>query len=402
MPTPGQLRVTMLDLLSIVPYYTGYLCAALAKAGVDVKLAAVTYHLDHTWFQRMGLVTRPGASDISRWIQLRPASLRQIVKFAECLLNLFAQGMGILFSKPDVLHVQFLPLLQRSLPFELWLLRWARLLGVKIVYTVHNVLPHDSGPALRRLYAHLYQELVDVMIAHDATTKQRLEKEFGIATQRIQVIPHGPLFGERSAERSRRERERLRLPQDTCIIACQGIIRPYKGIPFLLDAWKLVLASKPAAVLRIAGTGDADILEEIRRKVAEHGLQDSVILDLRFLSVDEVEDCLDSADVLVYPYREITTSGALLTGVNYSKAVIATRQPAFDLLLANEDNALLVQYGNEAALADAMTRLIEDPALRHQLGAKLSKSEFRAVGWTHIADETTKTYQDALQVGPYR
>jgi len=382
----------MLDLLSIVPYYTGYLCHALVKESVNVRLAAVTYHLDRTWFQRVGIETHPGLSDITRWINLRPAALRQAVKFAECLLNLFAQALRMAIMPPDVLHVQFLPLVQKGLPFELWLLGWARLAGIRIVYTVHNVLPHDSGPAVRRVYKRIYTQLADTLIAHDAPTKARLETEFGVPAAKIRVIPHGPMFGERSPERSRRERERLGLAQDVCIVACQGILRPYKGVPFLLDAWKLVMAQKPEAVLRIAGTGDQAVMDEIRRKVDELGLMDSVVLDLRFLSVNEVEDCLDSADILAYPYREITTSGALLTGVNYAKAVVATRQPAFDLLLDDEQNALLVPYGNEAALAGALLRLIGDPALRHRLGANLAKSEFQTVGWAQIAADTRECY----------
>jgi glycosyltransferase involved in cell wall biosynthesis len=115
--------------------------------------------------------------------------------------------------------------------------------------------------------------------------------------------------------------------------------------------------------------------------------------------VDEVEDCLDSADILVYPYREITTSGALLTGVNYAKAVVATRQPAFDLLLQNEHNALLVAYGDVDGvngLAQSLLRLIRDPALRHQLGANLAKADFQAVGWGNIAEQTRNCYHSLL------
>ncbi len=391
------MRVTVLDLLAIVPYYTGYLCRDLAKTDADVTLASVTYHLDRGWFQRMGIANRPGLSDITRWANPRPAALRQAIKLIECLLNIGAQCVRIAARRIDVLHVQFLPLAQRGLPFELWVIRWARLAGVKVVYTVHNVLPHDSA-ALRRVYEIIYRDLTDGLIAHDITTKQRLEAEFGVPPEKIRVIAHGPLFGERSPERSRRERERLGLPQDTCIVACQGILRPYKGVPFLLDAWELVMKEHPHAVLRIAGTGDDAIVEEIKTKVRDLGLEKSVLLDLRFLSVDEVEDCLDSADVLAYPYREITTSGALLTGVNYAKAVVATRQPAFDLLLQHEHNALLVQYGNTQALADSLLQLIADPALRHQLGARLAKAEFRAVGWSHIAEETRAYYQQVREI----
>jgi len=128
------MRVTMLDLLTIVPYYTGYLCRDLAKRDVDVTLASVTYHLDPTWFQRLGVTNRPGFSDLTRSINIRPRPLRQLVKATECLLNLAAQWFRIAFAKPHILHVQFLPLLQNAVPFELWTLRWARFNGVNIVF----------------------------------------------------------------------------------------------------------------------------------------------------------------------------------------------------------------------------------------------------------------------------
>ena len=385
------MQAIILDLLSIVPYYTGYLSRDLARQGVDVRLASVTYHLDPTWFHSIG-VPNQATLDTARWYRPESSAIRQPLKLIEYLFNLLALALRLIFRRPNVLHVQFLPLVARGFPFEMWLLKLARALGVRVVYTVHNVLPHDSSAALRQRYRDIY-ELADQLIAHDEHARQKLGGEFGIPAAKVSVIPHGPLFDEPPAAGSAaRERERLGIAPDACIVVTQGIIRPYKGVPFLLDAWKQVAAAHPSAVLRIVGTGDDDILAGIRAKVQELGLEKSVLLDLRFLTVDEVRSCLDGADVLAYPYKDITTSGALLTGVNYGKAVVATTLPAFELLLENERNSLLVPYADVDALAGAISRLVADRALRQRLGQALSQAEFRSTGWREIAAATRECY----------
>ena len=386
------MQAIILDLLSIVPYYTGYLSRDLKRDGVDVRLESVTYHLDPGWFQSIGVPNR-AMVDTARWYRPESSAIRQPLKLAEYIFNLGALALRLLIGRPDVLHVQFLPLVPRGLPFELWLMKLARSLGVRIVYTVHNVLPHDSSAALKDRYRQIYG-FADALIAHDEVARKKLGDEFGIPASKVKVIPHGPLFDEPPvAGSAARERERLGIAPGACIVVTQGIIRPYKGIPFLLDAWKKVAAAHPTAVLRIAGTGDDDILESIRQRVKELELDKSVLLDLRFLTVDEVRTCLDSADVLAYPYKDITTSGALLTGVNYGKAVVASALPAFELLLTDEHNALLTQYGDVDGLARALGRLVSDQELRDRLGRTLKQAEFRSTGWREIATATRECYE---------
>src|SRR6202022_3414901 len=81
--------------------------------------------------------------------------------------------------------------------------------------------------------------------------------------------------------------------------------------------------------LIIAGTGEETILREVQEQVRALGVNESVRLDLRFLRVEEVSLYYQAADIVVYPYKEITTSGALMTGGNYKKAIVATDLPSF-------------------------------------------------------------------------
>lgn len=385
-------RVVLLDALSVVPYYTGHLCAHLAQAeGVRVWPACITYHHDPEFFARLGIRTDPGLCDLA-W--RAPAPLRRAAKLGEYLANLAVLLARFLRERPDVIHVQFLPLLQWRFPAERWFLRLVRALGIKVVYTVHNVLPQDRGDRLRGAYQRVYQ-LADRLICHDREAASRLDREFGIRSGRIDIIPHGPLFEEAPGTRAE-ARARLGFAPDACVFLWQGILRPYKGVSFLLKAWPAVCAANREAILAIVGGGDPEMLGDVAREASAPSLRGRVRLDLRFVSREELADYLDAADALVYPYREITTSGALMTGLTRGKAVVATALPAFKRMLVHGENAWLVPYGDVGALAAALVRLAGDSALRKRLGDALFASQSQLPRWPEIAIRTRECYLQAL------
>jgi glycosyltransferase involved in cell wall biosynthesis len=388
------MRVFMLDLLSIVPYYTAHLCAGLAQVdGIEVTLASITYHHDPECFRRQGLRNAPGPLDIAARIPA-PATMRRVLKLAEWIVNMAALPLRLAIARPDVLHVQFLPLCEQGLPFERWLLRAVRALGVPIVYTVHNVLPQETGDRLRPLYRRIYA-LPDRFVCHDALSAERLATGFEIPADRISIIPHGPFFdGDRRPPEE--ARARLGFAPGQCLVLWQGIVRPYKGVSFLLKAWRRVCDSGAPAQLAIVGTGDAATEREIAREVRDLAVGTSVRLDLRFVSVGELEDYYQAADVLVYPYSEITTSGALMTGIVRGKAVIASALPAFEQVLRHGDNALLVRYGDVEALAASLLLVIRDPDLRAALGRRLQRTQAAVPGWHEIAARTCECYHSVL------
>lgn len=396
------LRVFMMDLVSVVPYYTGHLCAALKGiCELRAELGSITYHLDRDFFRRQNLRTNPGLLDVVSMLSSAPAGLRRTFKLGECLINMLALLFRFCFSKPDVVHVQFLPMVRYGIPFELWFLRIVRFLGCKIVYTVHNVLPQDTGNLYQPVYRRIY-DLADRLICHDTCAAARLIRDFGVQPNRISVIPHGPLFEQGSEHGARRARQRLDIAPQECVVLCQGIIRPYKGIPFLLEAWKQVSAQEPRAKLVVVGNGEPKLLREIENLVSTLGLGPSVRLDLRFVTVPELMDYYASADVLVYPYSEITTSGSLATGIGFGKAIVASRLPAFEQFLVDGDNALLVRHGDVTGLAGILIRLIREPGLRRLLGESAGKLRITGPHWPEIARQTSACYERALGRMPVR
>jgi glycosyltransferase involved in cell wall biosynthesis len=390
------IHVYMMDMLPTVPYYTGSLSASLNNIdGLRVSIGCVTYYLDRDLFHRERLVTDPALLDLVSRLRTAPAAMRRALKLIEYLTNLAALVPRFLVSRPDVIHVQFLPTVKFGLPVELWFLQIARRLGIKVVYTVHNVLPQDTGERHRAKYQRIYQ-LADRLICHDAGARDRLIHEFRVSASRISVIAHGPLLESGPTASIESFLKKMGIPANRRLVLWQGILRPYKGVSFLLNAWKQVQSKGVRATLMIVGNGEEEMTGAIRSEVARLGIESSVVLDFRFVSIAELSEYYSAADVLAYPYREITTSGALMTGIGYGKAIVATRQPAFRQVLREGESALMVEYGDVEDLAHKLTQLIEDPQLRVRLGEQARKSYVNGPQWPDIAKQTLDCYRATL------
>lgn len=387
-----QLCVYMMDLLSIVPYYTGHLASALEeRSDVRLSVAAITYYLDREYFSRQKFKLHPGLDWVSNFA-VRPAGLRRSLKLQEYIVNLCALLSRLCVLRPDILHVQFLPMLIWGAPLELWFLRCVKRLGIRIVYTVHNVLPQGTGDQRRSLFKKLYR-IPDALICHDQVARERLIREFDVAPHRVTVIPHGPLLTPDRAISADRAREELAVAKDEFLVLWQGILRPYKGVPFLLRAWRRVQAKNPSARLAIVGAADRDGVRSVADDVRKLGIEDSVRIEMRFVTERELSLYYSAADVLVYPYSEITTSGALMTGLGHGKALVTTKLEAFQSVLTDRRDALMVEYGDVEALAETILTLADQPALRDQLGAAAKRTHGQWQSWPEIAANTTALYR---------
>jgi glycosyltransferase involved in cell wall biosynthesis len=386
-----QLRVFMMDLWATVPYYTAYLSKALLHEPLHLTVGSISYYLDPTCFSSRGIKVHPGLLNIVGRFRL-PRTPRRILKLPESLLNLSALTVRFLISPPDIIHVQYLPMLQWPLPLDLWFIKLFHRRRAKIVLTVHDLLPHDTGERHRKTFHELYQ-WVDRIICHSDNIRTRLHTEFSVPLSRIDVIPHGPFFYDLPASSNE---STMALETGTPLVLWQGIIFPYKGVDLLLNAWQQVEASGVPAHLVIAGTGSPELLLEIRDLITHLHLQ-HVELRPIFISPEELVALYRLADIVVYPYRAITTSGALATGLALGKTIVASDLPVFRELLTNRHNALLIDPEDAAQLAVALIELLRDPKLRLQLASNVGTMHFGDQSWLSIARQTMKSYVDALQ-----
>ncbi len=384
-------KVVLMDLLCMAPYYDSYLIKALNDNGLPASLAAISFHLDLEYFKKNNIKIDPGLLNIVAQLGIKSQRLRSILKGLEYGINLLVYSVRFIFARPQVLHIQWLPMLTRS-KIELLFVRWVRFLGIKIVYTVHNIMPHDTEYKYFNIFKSAY-ELPHALICHTEETRVQLENNFGIRPDKIWVIPHGLMFHDHEEIDCQRAREALDLNCTFIYVLCFGIIRPYKGIEFLLESWKKVVESCNSAKLIIAGGGDLSYIEEIRQTVIDLDLAESVVYRFGFISTKELPLYHIASDILVYPYKSINQSGALLTGLSFGKAIIASRTGGFMEILTDGDNAILVEYGNVEDMSKALLRLINDPGLRNSLSSSVIEKAQTDLSWNVIAQKTIECYK---------
>jgi glycosyltransferase involved in cell wall biosynthesis len=322
-----------------------------------------------------------------------------------------------------VLHAQWalLP------PFEALLYRRLRRGGVPVVHTVHNVLPHEPSPAARWRWRALYTN-ADALIVHSRATARRLhrlldgggspdpglgpgpgrvgvglgpESALDLASRsadRIHVVPMGPFTPFDGVHPSREAaRVALHLPPEAPLALFFGLVRPYKGLDLLLEAWATVRQRSPEARLLVAGPvpGGAAAAAAWRRRIEGLGLGDTVLWHPGYVAEESVSRYLAAADVVALPYRETDDSAVLALARGHGRAVLATDVGGLREALA-AGGGRLVAPGEAEALASALQEILDDPVIRERL-----ESEQRAAAsswnWDEAARATIEVYRTVVR-----
>jgi glycosyltransferase involved in cell wall biosynthesis len=305
----------------------------------------------------------------SRLLRRSPRSrLRVPLKAAEYVPSVALLLGRLRRARPDVTHVQWLPLGRRDLV-------WARRLPGPRVLTAHNVLPH-SGEAdadeRRALYG-----VFDRVVVHTRGGAEQLAR-FGVPAERIVRIPHGTFDTPASIE-----------PPSGRTLLFFGLIRRYKGLDVLVRA----LAEVPDARLVVAGD-PLDPIEPIRALAAELDVVDRIDWQLGYLHENEIERLMRDATLAVFPYRGgESASGALATALGHGRPAVVS-----DVLgeLVEEHHAgAVVPRENPGALAAAIRELLDDPAALNR-AFRGTEAARRALSWDAIAEAHERLYSDLL------
>lgn len=305
--------------------------------------------------------------------------------------------------KPDILHLHWThPFLVASSRWDTILkstsficeLVMLKLFGIKLVWTVHNIASHEGRFRSIELFFHrLLARVCNRIIVHSLSAKTDVMNAYGMTNDsQIAVIPHGNYINSYKNEVDRSEaRERLRIDSESLVFLCFGSIRAYKGIPELINAFQTL--GLPAARLLIGGRPFTDeISRDLLKMCSENG---SITCVFEFIPEDAVQIYMNAADVVVLPYRDILTSGAVILAMSFGKPIIAPAMGCIPDILDDEGS---FQYdpSREDGLLEAM---------QHALGAdllKMGKHNFELaeqLQWNDIGRRTREVYQECLTGG---
>lgn len=242
-------------------------------------------------------------------------------------------GQSARLSRGDILHLHWTSPLVQSVESEsgadarlvevIDLLDDLRDRGVRLVWTVHNRLPHELNHRTQEIT--LFQAIADradVIHIMSPATPEVLAETCILPSERVRMIPHPSYQGVYGGPPRRFEsRQQLGLGEDEVAVLFLGQMRPYKGIDLLLTAVGAAAAQNPSRplVLLLAGSASDEARAELERMMPS-GVR--AITRFEFVPDAEVGQWFAAADVAVFPYRAILNSGSVHLAATYDVPVI--------------------------------------------------------------------------------
>ena len=362
------MRVDVVDPSAFTPPYDHGLCCALGHAGVSVELVTSRFAYGEVptpvgYVRRELFYRRVHAPVNSR----RRRVLKALVHGPEMLAYRREA------RRADLVHFQWL-----EIP---WLDR--RLLPDRpLVLTAHDLLPREPHPGQLRAQRRAL-DAVDAIVVHSAYGRDQLVGGLSLDPAKVHVIPHGAfahLAGLPAAG----------LPPELAadgrpVVLFFGLLRPYKGLDVLLEAWR--------------GIEEAELWIVGRPRMALEPLQAQAPPGVRFVPrfVSEVElaACFRRADIVVLPYartERFDQSGVLASALAFGKAIVLSDIGSFSEVAAL-GAARLVPAGDPGALRAVLSELLADSDARARLGQAALSAAAGTYSWEVAAARTLELYR---------
>jgi glycosyltransferase involved in cell wall biosynthesis len=395
-------------------HYSYQLCTALADEGVDVTLiTGKDYELSHLphnfrvnnlldlWslFDPQVIQNINASAWQRRWNKVRWTARRgqRAIRLISAWINLTRYLSQL---KPDI--VQFSKI---NFPFEAIFLAQMRRNGLTLTQICHEfeLRENHGGPFASltlRAYADIYKNF-SAMFFHAQENCEKFLSLFPfVQNENTHIIPHGnsgwllKYFSQDYDWKAIRQRYGLKSGQP--VILFFGLLSPSKGIEDLIEAFALVRQTNDAKLL-IAGYPTKHInMDQLKEKIAELHLAEHVILDPRYIPLEEVGALMGLATIAVYPYRSSTQSGALQVAYTFGRPVIATTVGGLPEAVEEGRSGFLVPAQSRRELAEKMTTLVSKPELAKIMGEyahHLSETRF---SWRSVARQILKVYDQLL------
>jgi glycosyltransferase involved in cell wall biosynthesis len=226
---------------------------------------------------------------------------------------------------------------------------------------------------------------MDAIVALSEFGRERLAGA-GIDPGRVRVIPHGAF------DYLTRQPDEAPLPPELAavenpVVLFFGLIRPYKGVDVLLEAFRSV----EGAELWIVGRPLGMSVDSLRKLAA--GARGRVRFVPRFVSDQELPAYFRRADIVALPHRDAEQSGVLYAALAFGKPIVMSDVGGFPEV-ARTGAGVLVPPGDPRALAAKLTELLERPGDRKRLAAAAAAAAAGPYSWELVARQTLDLYSE--------
>ena len=315
--------------------------------------------------------------------------VRRTLRAVEYPANLLFLLGYVLVKRIRVIH--FMWAVSPSLDYGV--IRLLQMMGRRVVYTAHNPFPHELKASDIRRYSQIYCR-VDHVIALTQYTKGEIVRHCGVDSNKITVIPHGDytalflLYGT-NEDLARKVKEKA---GGRIIIAFLGHIRPYKGLEFFIEAFRLIKKRVPESFFLVAGSPLVADRQELEERLARSCAPDDLWADIRFIPVEDLKAYLSVIDVLVQPYISASQSGNTVMAYTAGVPVISTNVGGLGEMTDEGETGYVIAPKDPEAIAAAVARCLDgnNYARMSQNARRAAAGEF---SWESIAKQTADVYE---------
>ncbi|OGC11556.1 hypothetical protein A3K48_03500 [candidate division WOR-1 bacterium RIFOXYA12_FULL_52_29] len=278
-------------------------------------------------------------------------------------------------------------------------------LSVPVVVVLHTVLKNPT-PNQKKIIQEMSQRASQLIVMSDLAVTL-LQEAYDVPAGKICKIYHGtPDF---TSLDNGHYKKRFQVEGKQTLLTF-GLLSPNKGIETVIKSLPKLVSEFPKLIYVVLGKTHPNVLKEFGEKyraslitlVDELGLQEQVIFDDRFVSLEELYAWLMAADIYITPYLNEAqiVSGTLSYAVAAGTAIISTPYWYAKEILAGE-RGLLIDFGDSDALTRTLHGLLSDKARLKSLRAKTYQFG-RQMRWEKVSEKYLKIFRQAATTGTKR
>lgn len=310
----------------------------------------------------------------------------------------------------DVIHIQWIQPHYRTMILGRWgienpfsflrfigKLLWAYLLGYKLVWTVHNLMPHQNYlPWLNYAGRLLVTRMAHAIIGHCCYSISAVKERF-YRQHKSYLVPHGNYVGAYPNETDQKSaRQRLGLADEDFVFLFLGHIKAYKGIDVLLESFRKL--PQQNCTLLICGECRSALRRRTLLKLATQDPRIRFVFD--YIPNEDLQYYFSASNVVVAPFQNILTSGSVILGLSLGRPVIAPSQGCLPELVT-ERVGILYDQEQPNGLYQALNAIQSAPV--EQMGREalelITQDQYQ---WSSVAKSLHKIYKIVLKSGANR
>lgn len=372
------MKVLLLSQIAVVDYkYTYSLANALKDCGNEVELV-IDDKIDNEYCKcvchNKFLTSRKDVGKIHKLVNYC-TSYRFIINKA-------------IHEHFDVVHVQWF----QFSPMDYWYLRKLKYHGIKLVVSVHDILPFNEKKYDRVFHKKIYS-LCDHIIVQAETNIKRFKELFPEESDKVIFIPHGHFLDFADTHDSHQAKEHLEIPEGKTVLLFFGQIKKVKGVGVLLESFGKLLKKRKDLFLIIAGNVWKDDFTPYREIIDKYGITaENLKTDIRFIPDEEVGYYYSACDIAVLPYLDVYQSGVIQLAYAYNKPTIATRIAPFMEIVEDGVTGYLCDPDDVDSLEKTIERAVRAPEQYKALGNAGANKIAKKYSWQEIGHRVTELY----------